>query len=72
MRSSKSENFIRIAERRTERVLEALRLLRQCSNERNYEYSDAQVKKIFSEIRRHVRESEQCFQKKGSKRTFRL
>jgi len=68
----KADRFIRIAEKRTQRVLESLRLLGQCSNKRIYEYSDEQVNKIFREIRYYVRETEQSFKGTKSKRTFRL
>ena len=63
---SKEEAFKKIAERRTIRVLDSLRLLGQCSNKRSYEYSEAQVQKIFREIRQAVRDAEQRF--KTSKR----
>ena len=68
----KADRFIRIAEKRTQRVLESLRLVGQCSNKRIYEYSDEQVNKIFREIRYYVRETEQSFKGTKSKRTFRL
>ena len=58
---SKADAFRKIAEKRTTRVLDSLRLLGQCANRRSYEYTDAQVQKIFSEIRRAVRDAEQCF-----------
>ena len=70
--NGKADRFIRIAEKRTQRVLESLRLLGQCSNKRIYEYSDEQVNKIFREIRYYVRETEQSFKGTKSKRTFRL
>ncbi len=58
---SKEERFSTIAEKRTNRVLDGLRLLGQCSNRRSYEYSDAQIQKIFREIRRSVNEAEDKF-----------
>lgn len=63
---SKEEAFKKIAERRTIRVLDSLRLLGQCSNRRSYEYAEPQVQKIFREIRQAVRDAEQRF--KNSKR----
>ena len=47
---SKSERFKRIAEARTNRVLEHLRLLSNCANKNNYSYTDNDIKKIFSAI----------------------
>jgi len=58
---TRAEAFRRVAEKRTERVLDSLRLLGQCSNRRSYEYSDEQVAKIFREIRIALRRAEQKF-----------
>lgn len=58
---AKAEAFRRIAERRTERVLQSLRLLGQCSNRRSYDYNDEQIAKIFREIRSAVHHAEQSF-----------
>lgn len=68
----KTANFIKIAEKRTDKVLNSLRLLGQCSNRRSYEYSDDQVNKIFREIRRCIRQTEEKFRETKSKKTFRL
>jgi len=68
----KSEKFKEIAERRTTRVLDAIRLLGQCSNPRTYDYTPQQVDKIFREIRRTLREAELKFRKNEKKVQFRL
>ena len=70
--NKKTERFVRIAEKRTQRVLESLRLLGQCSNKISYEYTDEQVNKIFREIRRCFRETEQSLRGTKSKTSFRL
>jgi len=67
---AKSEAFRRIAERRTERVLQSLRLLGQCSNRRSYEYNDEQIAKIFREIRNAVRHAEKSFHRNDKKNTY--
>jgi len=69
---SKAQRFKMIAERRTNRVLDSLRLLGQCANRRTYEYSDAQVQKIFREIRRAVNESQEKFKHNREKARFKL
>lgn len=66
---TKTEAFRRIAERRTERVLQSLRLLGQCSNRRSYEYNDEQIAKIFREIRSAVRRAEQSFHGNNKRNT---
>lgn len=47
---SKSEKFVRIAEARTNKIIDMIRLLGNCSNTASYEYSKEDVKKIFSAI----------------------
>lgn len=69
---SKSDRFVRVAERRTARVLTDLRLLGQCANRRSYEYSPDQVRKIFREIRRSLRAIEERFEETGRNTGFRL
>ena len=71
-KESKSDRFIRVAERRTARVLTDLRLLGQCANRRTYEYSPEQVRTIFAEIRRNLVVAEKKFKENGVKEPFRL
>ena len=46
----KKERFIRIAEARTNKIIDMIRLLGNCANKRNYSYTDEEVKKIFTAI----------------------
>jgi len=71
-RESKSERFIRVAERRTAKVLTDLRLLGQCANRRTYEYSPDQVRKIFREIRHTLADAEKKFTEIETKTQFKL
>ncbi len=50
VKESKSETFIRIAEPRVKGVLRSLRILGNCSNRNNYEYSQEQVELMFGSI----------------------
>lgn len=52
---TKRERFVRVAEARTNRILNDLRLLGNCSSKNNYEYTDDDVKKIFSAIERELK-----------------
>lgn len=52
---SKRERFVRIAESRTNRILDQLKLLGNCANKHNYDYTDEDVKKIFSAIEKEVK-----------------
>ena len=71
-RSTKAETFKRVAEKRTRRVCDSLRLLGQCSNQRSYEYTDDQVTKIFKEIRSALRHAEQSFKNNKKDMHFKL
>ena len=51
------DRFVRMAERRVNRIMDALEKLGRCSNQRNYVYSNAEVKKIFSEIEKKLKET---------------
>jgi len=65
--------FIRIVERRVDRILDDVDTLGKCSNRRNYEYSDQDVKKIFSVIDKKIKETKLLFQNtSGNKKGFKL
>ena len=52
---SKRDCFVRIAEARTNKIIDMLRLLGNCSNTATYEYTKEDVKKIFSVIEEEVK-----------------
>lgn len=52
---TKRARFVRLAEARTNRILDDLRLLGNCSSRSNYEYTDADVQKIFTTIDKELR-----------------
>jgi hypothetical protein len=58
---SKSERFKRLAERRTRRILNEIRILSNLSNKSLYEFSPEQLKKIFAAIRESIGEAEARF-----------
>lgn len=63
--ADKAIKFQEIAERRTNKVLNDLRLLGQCSNPRLYLFTDDQVRKIFKEIDKELRIVKQSFAPKN-------
>jgi hypothetical protein len=70
---NKRNRFVRIVERRVNFILQNLDSLGNCSNKRNYEYSDKDVKLIFNEIDKKLKETKAKFD--GSpigKSTFKL
>lgn len=50
MSTKKEENFIRLAENRTNKIISMLRLLGNLSNTSNYSYNSSQVNAIFDAI----------------------
>ena len=54
MSKQKEENFIRLAENRTNKVLDMIRLLGNLSNTSNYSYTQEQVDKIFGAIEKEL------------------
>jgi hypothetical protein len=68
---SKSEAFKRLATKRTNAVLERLRILGHCANPQLYEYSEEDVNKIFRAIERELKAVKAKFQN-STKSEFRL
>jgi len=68
---SKEEAFRRLATKRTNAVLERIRVLGHCANPQLYEYSEEDVKKIFHAIEKELRIVKIRFQN-SSKSEFRL
>lgn len=52
---SKRNRFQRLAEKRTNDVLERLRILGNCSNRGQYEYAQEDIQKIFSSIEKETK-----------------
>lgn len=52
---TKRERFIRVAEARTNKIINMMKLLGNCSNKSNYEYTDDDVYKIFTVIERETK-----------------
>lgn len=68
MKESKRDRFTRVAERRTNAVLEKIRVLGNCANHAMYEYTDDDVTKVFGAIKKSLRETESLFRDKSNKR----
>ena len=61
---TKREKFVRLAEARTNKIIDMLQLLGNCSNSSAYDYTQQDVDKIFTAIEAEVRESKKKFNKK--------
>ena len=58
---SKRERFVRLAEARTNKILDMIKLLGNCSSKSNYDYTDEDVKKIFGAIERELKNTKAKF-----------
>ena len=54
-KEDKKERFKRVAERRTNDILEKIRVLGNCANRGSYDFSDDDVNKIFAEIDKQLK-----------------
>ena len=69
---TKRDRFLRIAERRTQQVLEKIRVLGNCSNRSIYEFTDDEVERIFQAILRQVDFTRAQFQDRSKRAEFKL
>lgn len=64
---TKRSRFVRIAEARTNKIIHTIRLLGNCSNANAYEYSEQDIKKIFTAIENELKKSRERFVGGGQK-----
>lgn len=72
IQETKREKFVRLAEARTNKIIDMLQLLGNCSNASAYDYTQQDVEKIFSAIETEVREAKKKFNKIESKKGSRF
>lgn len=61
MAETKRERFVRLVEARTNKILEMMRLLGNCSSKANYEYTDDDIKQIFSALEKELKNTKNRF-----------
>lgn len=72
-KNSKTDNFIRLAEARTNKIIDMIELLGNLSNKSNYSYTKEQVDFIFDSIQQVLDESKRKFSDNSiQKKRFRL
>ena len=59
---TKRQRFEKVAGSRVQKVIDFLVLLQNCSNRNNYEYTEADVEHMFSEIQRTLKETRAKYQ----------
>lgn len=72
MAESKRDKFVRLAENRTNKALEMIRLLGNLSNTSVYDYTQKDVEKIFKALESEIAEAKKQFQKIGGGDKFTL
>ena len=70
--TARQERFHRVAERRTNKILDGLRLLGNTGNKTLYSYTEEEVQKIFSTIERKLIEVKGKFRTGKSSEKFKL
>ena len=58
---TKREKFVRLVEARTNKIIDMLRLLGNCANKANYDYTDEDVQKIFTTLEKEMKFSKSKF-----------
>lgn len=70
---NKHSKFKRLAEARTEKVINMLDLIGNLSNKSFYEYTDEEIVRIFAAIEKATKENKEKFNKRAkNKRRFTL
>lgn len=64
---TKREKFVRLAEARTNKIIDLIQLLGNCSNSSVYEYTQQDIDKIFSAIEIEIKEAKKKFNKDDNK-----
>lgn len=72
MNESKKEKFVRIAEARTNKIIDMIRLLGNCSNTSTYDYSKDDVNKIFRAIESELKIAKAKFDMSDDSTKFKL
>lgn len=72
MQETKRDKFVRLAEARTNKIIDMIQLLGNCSNLGAYDYTQQDVDKIFTAIENELREAKKKFSKVDSKKGTRF
>ena len=65
---TKREKFVRIAEARTNKIIDMIQLLGNCSNPSQYEYTNKDVSKIFNTIQSELDAAKKRYSKQESEK----
>lgn len=60
-KTTKRQRFEKVAGKRVQKILDTLQLLKNCSNRNNYEFTEADVELMFSEISKALKDSRAAY-----------
>ena len=72
IQETKRDKFVRLAEARTNKIIDMIQLLGNCSNLGAYDYTQQDVDKIFTAIEIELRAAKKKFSKVDSKKGSRF
>ena len=64
--SKNRDKFVELAEKRVQKTIKSIRLIGNLSNKTNYSYEDADLKKIFTTLRREMESVKKKFETSSS------
>lgn len=65
--NKKREAFKKVAGKRVQKILDTLDLLSNCANKNNYDYTEDDIRLMFSEIDKTLKSTKEAFSFSGSK-----
>ena len=69
----KRDRFVKIAENRTNKIIDMIKLLGNCSNKNNYSYDENDIRQIFNAIEAELKITKSKFQEaQNNKKEFKL
>ncbi len=69
---SKRDRFVRLAEARTNKIIDLIKLLGNCSNTGAYDYTQQDIDKIFAAIELELKEARKRFNKTDASKSTRF
>ena len=69
---TKHQRFKRLATQRTNTILDRIRVLGNCANRNDYEYTTEEVNKIFNAIEGELKKVKQQFNHTSHKRNYKF
>lgn len=72
VKETKREKFVRLAEARTNKIINMMKLLGNCASKANYDYTEEDVKKIFGAIEKEMKDTKAKFNGKDTQKEERF